>query len=239
MTMLTWQRLQEEQRIWSTRNFGEPETRPPLHPLYGLIEEVGEFAHSTLKAEQKIRGDASKHAADRKDAIGDMVIFLSDFLGLRGWKYADILPAVSPEAVQATYKLQAEQDPVVSLSIAIGRLAAVVDPYAMAFRAEEEGPLGVEAVQDIVRLFIRTLAGICTREGWSFQEVVETTWTTVKKRDWTKDKTTGAEPVVTSGAIPGPKDVQATLTVADTVAVDDTVEIKTSKAGGGRPSGRS
>lgn len=70
------QDLQIIQKDWVTRNFPN---RPSYQPLLGVVEEVGELSHSHLKMEQGIRGTKEEHLAKISDAVGDTVIFLSDY----------------------------------------------------------------------------------------------------------------------------------------------------------------
>ena len=76
---LTFHSLQEQQKPWVKHNFGE---RPTVWPLLGLVEELGELCHSVLKDWQGIRTNED-HTAAAKDAIGDLVIFLSDYCSSR------------------------------------------------------------------------------------------------------------------------------------------------------------
>ena len=74
--MLTLAQLQEEQKPWTEHNFpGKPSWHSPL----GITEEVGELNHAYLKREQKIRGTTQEHEVDMFDAVGDILIYLSDF----------------------------------------------------------------------------------------------------------------------------------------------------------------
>ena len=68
-------KLQQEQKEWSNYNFSN---RTNYQPLLGIVEEVGELAHAHLKFEQNVRINED-HLAKKKDAIGDIVIFLSDY----------------------------------------------------------------------------------------------------------------------------------------------------------------
>ena len=63
--------LQEWQREWSLRNFGE---QPAHRGVLGVAEEVGELCHAVLKSEQGIRNQTTDEIAD---AIGDIVIYLA------------------------------------------------------------------------------------------------------------------------------------------------------------------
>lgn len=68
--------FQVEVSMWSRKNF--PNNKPH-HPLLGLAEEVGELSHAHLKLEQGIRGVPAEHIAAKKDAVGDILIYLADY----------------------------------------------------------------------------------------------------------------------------------------------------------------
>ena len=78
---MTFRDLQEQQVAWVKHNFGE---RPAYHPLLGAVEELGELAHAHLKSEQGIR-TTEDHAANAKDAVADIIIFLSDYCTAQGY----------------------------------------------------------------------------------------------------------------------------------------------------------
>jgi NTP pyrophosphatase (non-canonical NTP hydrolase) len=80
--------LQGEMHDWRLRNFPEAD---PEQQLLGVVEEVGELAHAHLKDIQGIRGDAYKHEAESRDAIGDMLIYLMGYCSYREWSLAKIL----------------------------------------------------------------------------------------------------------------------------------------------------
>lgn len=51
----------------------------PHQPLLGALEELGELAHAHLKNEQNIRGTAEKHLESKKDAVGDVIVYLAGY----------------------------------------------------------------------------------------------------------------------------------------------------------------
>lgn len=85
----TLARVQEQQRPWVAHNFGK---RPPWIPILGVMEELGELAHSFIKREQGIKGTAEEHTADIRDALADIAIFLCDAASGQG---VDLDTAVS------------------------------------------------------------------------------------------------------------------------------------------------
>lgn len=79
--------LQAELRPWQKHNFPR---RLSWEPLMGLVEEVGELAHSHLKDHQNIRLEED-HVAKSKDAIGDIVVYLADYCNARGFDLDEIV----------------------------------------------------------------------------------------------------------------------------------------------------
>lgn len=78
---LTFRRLQDEQRPWVAHNF---DGRHDYYPLLGAMEELGELAHAHLKGLQGIRHTPEEIAAKKRDAVADVVIFLSDYCSASG-----------------------------------------------------------------------------------------------------------------------------------------------------------
>lgn len=68
---------QERHDKWQKHNFGGKHGSG-YRPLLGVVEEVGELAHAHLKAEQGIRNNEN-HEANKKDAVADIIIYLSDY----------------------------------------------------------------------------------------------------------------------------------------------------------------
>lgn len=83
---LTFRQLQQEQAPWAKHNFPN---NLNYHQLLGLVEEVGELAHAHLKMDQNIRGTKEEHMAEAKDAIGDIIVFLSGYCNLMGIDFQD------------------------------------------------------------------------------------------------------------------------------------------------------
>ena len=79
--------IQAEHHEWEQANFPD---KKPHQPVFGMVEEVGELCHALLKSEQCIRGDAEKHQADAKDAIGDVFIYMLSFCTMNGWSFTEI-----------------------------------------------------------------------------------------------------------------------------------------------------
>lgn len=101
MSDLTLRQLQEEQRPWQKHNFP---TRKPYFPLLGVVEEIGELAHAHLKAEQGIRGTKEELDAKAKDAVGDAIVFLTDYCSACGYDIQEIIEEVWAEVKQRDWK---------------------------------------------------------------------------------------------------------------------------------------
>lgn len=84
---MTFRQLQEEQRPWVQRNFGE---HPSWHPLLGAVEELGELAHAHLKEAEGIRTNED-HEENAKDAVADVIIYLADYCTSRGFDLQQIV----------------------------------------------------------------------------------------------------------------------------------------------------
>jgi len=93
----TIRELQETMRPWYDYNFPNTET---WEPILGALEELGELAHAHLKGNQGIRHTSDEIAAKKKDAIGDVIVFLIHYSILNGWELQDLLETVVAEVVK-------------------------------------------------------------------------------------------------------------------------------------------
>lgn len=78
---LTFKKLQDEHKPWNERNFPGHED---YFLLLGVMEELGELAHSHLKNLVGIKGTPKEHQDNKIDAIGDIVIFLAEYCNASG-----------------------------------------------------------------------------------------------------------------------------------------------------------
>lgn len=79
-------RLSELQSIasaWSRKNFGE-HFGSGYRNLLGVTEEVGELCHAQLKGEQGIRHTPEEITTMKKDAVGDILVFLANYCDSQG-----------------------------------------------------------------------------------------------------------------------------------------------------------
>jgi len=94
---LNFKKLQAAQKLWVKHNFPNRES---YYPLLGMIEELGELAHAHLKMLQNIRGTKQKHQTEKGDAIGDIVIYMSDYCTANDINFQDIVEAAWDEVKQ-------------------------------------------------------------------------------------------------------------------------------------------
>lgn len=73
---LTFAQLQREHKDWVERNFPDAQS---YYSLLGLSEEVGELNHAHLKGIQGIRHTPEEILAMKIDAVGDILIYLTDY----------------------------------------------------------------------------------------------------------------------------------------------------------------
>lgn len=81
--MGTIRELQKQHQLWADHNFPN---QPPVEPLLGLVEEVGELSHARLKMVQGIRGMADGNAfrEAERDAVGDIFVYLMSYCNASG-----------------------------------------------------------------------------------------------------------------------------------------------------------
>ena len=75
--------LQQLASDWSKKNFG-PHFGSGYRNLLGVSEEVGELCHAQLKGEQGIRHTPEEIQKMKKDAVGDILIFLANYCHSQG-----------------------------------------------------------------------------------------------------------------------------------------------------------
>lgn len=161
---------------WSRRNFGEQEgdglKLGRIAPLLGVVEEFGEY-YGALKQEEYL------------DAIGDLVIFLADYLLRSGWS-ADAIADLYEEYVSPKTKV----DPYVFFW-SIGHLCKAELKRVQGIR----GMLDEEAYRKRQRMCVVNIvhwaAAAARTRGSELGSVLLTTWETVCRRDWKKHPETG------------------------------------------------
>lgn len=167
MTNLDWTTLIAERDEWVARNFPPlPGDIPGNDSILGCIEEVGELAHSYLKAKQGIRGTPEEHDAAGRDAIGDIVVYLLGVIS------ANIRPD-QVTTVRTGRRSQTAEDAIHLLAYEVGLL-----------REDRSWSIGINNI-------LKYCEEYCTHKGWDFDTIVQATWDHVKQRDWVKHRAEG------------------------------------------------
>lgn len=176
-------KLQEEQALWSARNFGDQSSEMAL---LGLVEEVGELAHAVLKREQGIRTN-EKLDAKLKDAIGDIVIYAADYATRENISLVRSFETLAHMQDMMNFRDDADTKALVfTISLSVGRLCKYHSSRKTLNKDQlitiKSGYLGALLVQ---------LKRLTEHEKLQFNKVVKDTWAIVQKRDWKKYKKTG------------------------------------------------
>jgi len=162
-------------QAWSKKNFPYA---TPEECWWGLVEELGEYAHATLKGKQKIRGfsDPQKVTASQLDAIADAAVFAIDLCTRKGMTAAEVETAF--------LFARADRD-VAGIDITPeGPMQSVVMRGVLHFIALD----GVERY-DAVTIFsgLKTLAAM---HGADLAQIVDNVYeTTLRHRDWVANPT--------------------------------------------------
>lgn len=170
--MPEYSKLVTERNAWVAHNFPDQVNKRPIHSMIGVIEELGELAHSHLKRAQGIRENEDL-TAQGKDSVGDMVVYMLGLMDTYG------TPEYHPQG-----NITADRDLLMlRLADAVGYMSnAVVDDLSVLVRGAMSDTL------DFIEQY-------CNAEDWDFEVIVQETWDSVKTRDWIKYPATGRPPV--------------------------------------------
>lgn len=163
--------LQELQALvgnWSDYNFGSGRTTT-YRSLYGIIEEFGELVHAQLKMEQGIRGTDDEHMAKIKDAVGDLVFYMMDYLHMMN------------EVVDFDWPGRVAHIGEISLFDVIANILYEIDDLVQEHRIEN-----FERTAWKAELILYRLNDFCERSGIDMRDAVWTTAEEVFQRDWIK-----------------------------------------------------
>lgn len=104
---MTIRELQTDVGEWSRKNFPR---NSAIEPALGLVEEVGELFHAILKQRQGIRGTYEEHEEAKRDAVGDIVIYLCDYCERSGFDLEEVVEQVWQKVVKKRNWTAAPQD---------------------------------------------------------------------------------------------------------------------------------
>lgn len=168
-----------EHKEWADKNF--PDSTEIISAA-GMVEECGELFHALIKNQQGIRGTEEKHLEDMKDAIGDISIYLLDFLNRTKVDEKELLLAIQ-SGIQPEYQSR-DTDP---FYLAGNILESINTINQSIWNSAVVGYLpvyhAVEVLSDCDRF--------CQVMGWDYPQIIQETWKEVQKRDWTKNKISG------------------------------------------------
>ena len=172
---MDWMALVDSRNKWIEHNFPNPSMPNPGESLLGVLEELGELAHSHLKAAQKIRGTDEEHVRAGRDAIGDTTIYL---LGVMS--HYRVYPVNTP--------INKHEGSIAAQEIfhAVAALGALVDPSAAINRT---------VAGRLVSRIVMALRRYCHVRGWDYYQIVRDTWDHVSRRDWIAYPENGLPPV--------------------------------------------
>jgi hypothetical protein len=163
--------VQIEVGEWSNENFGE---QPSSNALMGAGEEMGELIHSILKRKQGIRMDEEDVGVEaERDAIGDIAIYLMDFLYREGFML-DLTEPIREDTQNMADDMEEEE----VIGLLFSSYARLWDSYDT---FEEERTL-----QSVVMVFIclDVLCQMRERLG-GLEYCVDVAWNDeVKEREW-------------------------------------------------------
>jgi hypothetical protein len=170
----TLEQLQEEQVLWVQHNFPD---RPSWMPLMGVCEEVTELA----------RAHANFDHEEILDAIGDIVVFASDYCSAMGWDMQAMLNQQQGSDLEVRIPgAGLEARAILEIYDAVGtmqhshlkmhqKIRGTHDEHVVAIRA------GLVKLLSMLKVYIDI-----TQIQLGLLEIVEATWADVKVRDWRK-----------------------------------------------------
>lgn len=178
--MKTLKQIQEEHKTWAAKNF--PNSKSD-HPLLGVIEELGELCHAQLKEEQEIRTPPEGWQVHKKDAVGDIMIYLIDYCNKEGL-------AVT-ESRQGDYDEYGLPLSTLLFDVAyfVGQLC---NQHVIGVHIQSEEELKADQNHSVCNI-VTALSYYCLHMNVDLLSVLNETWEKVSKRDWSKDPTTGGE----------------------------------------------
>jgi len=182
--MKTLNELRKEVGQWSRDNFGSQESkaRPGLHleslaPLMGIVEELGELEEAW---QNYVEFD------DAKDAIGDILIYLCDYMYREIDCYFPPLRYIDNSDVNYSSLSQ--------IHICLGKLFHCTLKYHQGIRGIDNfDSYAIERDRCILEL-LRYLHKFTVDQfaGETLTKIINDTWeNVVSKRDWKKDSVNG------------------------------------------------
>jgi NTP pyrophosphatase (non-canonical NTP hydrolase) len=136
--------LQNEVGEWGDRNF--PDSLA-VEPLLGVAEEVGELCHAQLKGIQGIRHTPVEIYKMKKDAVGDILIFLAHYCHKNNLDLQDCLEQTWSEVKQRDWSTSPMTGKAMAVGVPIpidesmGMQMIEFKPFGFAVSSEDETPI--------------------------------------------------------------------------------------------------
>lgn len=161
---------------WASRQpWGESSGNPRHAPDFGVVEEVGELMHGILKNYQGIRGfdDVDVFRNHTIDALGDAMVYLSHWCYMKGAYYS-----IFDDPIVTDLRNELSQ-----LLVATSQL--VNQSYDMNVMQNADAVITASRIA-------KRLQHIAILHNLDLMQCLIITWDKVKRRDWNKDKLSGA-----------------------------------------------
>lgn len=167
-----WRSIQGEHAAWSARNFANSMGKPH-RGLLGFVEETGEFAEAL----------SNEDAEGMQDAVGDAMIFASDFCTKAGYGLADLV------ALAQDFDVELLKGDVL---VALGKLCHHFLKDEQGIRTNEDHRAKILAhMSEVVAWLWDKFDDHRKDKSMTLDEVVRVTWQEVSKRDWVVDPVKG------------------------------------------------
>jgi NTP pyrophosphatase (non-canonical NTP hydrolase) len=170
--------IQREVGEWAWKNFKEKAMG--LNPYLGIIEEIGELSKAILKKDQGIRGTPEKHDEDAVDAIGDIAIYLFNYLNCEKIDVYMIACTIFLNRIDMSCT---DDNGLVPCDPKNNRKEIVI----MMARAVASMRDDSKAVSGLL-IYLQVMA---KSYGTDLLSVVRKTWDIVKRRNWVEDSMVG------------------------------------------------
>lgn len=187
---LDWNDFQRAHWKWSKKNFGEDPANA-WRPLVGIMEEIGELSETMSRnAGGKIFVDlhGRKTFSDAMDAVGDIMIYLSDFGSRNEIKISETLK-YQRWIGGKSYKIVAGGNGGIRYILEAGSsLCHAYLKNVQGIRCQDQ-----EKVERAIQLLILETQRFCAAHSFDFDRCVLGAWGIVSKRNWKKNQEDGCE----------------------------------------------
>lgn len=179
-TQFTFDQIQKQHNLWSTRNFGE---QPSFLMCLGVVEEFGELSEGLTEfagVREALEGGKAFDFESFVDALGDMLVYLTAYATCRGWSMSKMwILRNKPKRDYA------------EMVINLGRLCHCELKRVQGIRGTSE-ELDKKA-QTAFMAILAEVDGMAQVAEYEALDILGFVWAKVGKRDWKKDPLSGGE----------------------------------------------